>query len=625
MTEGTKRQPPSPQPAVVHSSAAFLHHLHTDPTSHHITLSASAARLPGSAPNKSPRSINVPLEPTVVERNKPSGERMDAQGNPTAGPSRGTGLLRSSSGRGRPTSAPGDQRNSNNLPCSTVSPEFDDVARMGDYPYSPAEELPQLPSGGDSCVGMLMSQEGEQDANNNMRLATGSGASFLLGLSGSVGSMRSESSSARSVASGQSEQEGMDTSSEQLSWKTFSKSYAHGLFDPNRTPNPPASSVTSPVDIPSVHSSPGRRYQPLSVAQRRAETLTSASSQGTLSSASDGSGRTMSTYASSDPAAPADKTLPTTTASALPTRFKALELENLRVPKSPAVLRPDKLSLPSYSLAAATVRMASHTMRESDFAPLGVPSPERELLDPLSTFTAGEAPTITKESPSSDSGIGRYPLSRSMSSAVGASSTPQAFLPTIQASPVSTPHEGTHKAFSISPPAFRGGALSRIPAATAPIEKVTEAESAFDYFGSISAPHYERLNSSTSHSSSSQTEKGTPAAVPAVAESPPFQLPSIALPKDIADIYDHVGWLPAPIPPDELDRRKALYRFGILHTAKDINFDRIAHMAKLVFNTKIVLIALTDSDTQWHKSQTGLGVDKAKRISSFCSHTILAK
>jgi hypothetical protein len=211
-----------------------------------------------------------------------------------------------------------------------------------------------------------------------------------------------------------------------------------------------------------------------------------------------------------------------------------------------------------------------------------------------------------------------------------------AFLPTIQASPVTTPNEHPQK--RTSPLMNRGGVAGhRIPAATAPIERVAEADSSMDYFGSIAAPHYERQQSSTSHSSSSQTvtERGTPAvgavnsnktsAAPSAKGTPEFQLPPIAYPQDVGAIFEKVGWLAAPVPPQELERRKALYRFGILHTAKDINFDRIAHMAKLVFNTKIVLIALTDTDTQWHKSQTGLGVDEAKRISSFCSHTILAK
>lgn len=79
------------------------------------------------------------------------------------------------------------------------------------------------------------------------------------------------------------------------------------------------------------------------------------------------------------------------------------------------------------------------------------------------------------------------------------------------------------------------------------------------------------------------------------------------------------------MPPDETARRKALYRFNILHTSPDVNFDRIAHMAKLVFSTKIVLIALIDGAEQWHKSHTGLGTAEAKRISSFCSHTLLVQ
>ena len=620
----TKDKPQPSQPAVVHSSAAFLHHLHTDPTSHHITLSAAATRAPGSAPNKSPRSISVPLEPTVEQGNRPYGglSSRDERGQPLAGPSTGRGLLRTNSGRSRPNTAPGRSRNDYDLPSSSLGVESEDDAPMNDLPTSPMEILPVLRSGpADSCIGGLLSQDGEDDANSNMRMTGAAGTTTLLGLSGSI---RSESSTGSSIRSGTSERSYVE-GEEQLSWKTFAKSYAHGLFDPNRVPNPPVSAAASPVDIPSVQSSPGRRYNSLSATPIRADTLTSASSVGTLSSTSDGSARTMSTHASSTRSVPTNERNPlSVSASALPAKFKAMELENLSSPKSSS-LRPDKLSLPSYSLAAATVRMASSTLRESDFAPLGMPSPERELMDPMSNFRAGETPHISKESPSSDSGINRYSLSRSMSSTVAVSSAQQSFLPTIQASPVSTPHEGSHKHLSISPPAFRGGALSRIPAATAPIEKVTEAESAHDYFGTLSAPHYDRYNSSTSHSSSSQTEKGTPATLPAVNESPPYQLPATAAPKDIADIYDHVGWLAAPLPPDEMERRKALYRFGILHTAKDVNFDRIAHMAKLVFSTKIVLIALTDADEQWHKSQSGLGVDKAERISSFCSHTILAK
>ena len=429
------------------------------------------------------------------------------------------------------------------------------------------------------------------------------------------------------------------SSPDQLNWKTFAKSYARGLFDPNQVPNPPQS-TTSPVEPNSVHSSPGRRYTPSSIAQRRADTVTSASSQGTLSSTSASSATSHSTYASSAPIVSQDKNIPaqTTAAANLHAKMKALELENLPA-KSNIHGKPDKLTLPSYNLAAATVRMASSSLRQSDFAPLGMPSPERELLDPMASVVSVEA--TSRDSPSSDPGLGRFPLSRSMSSAVTSGQAHQGFLPTIQASPVSTPIEHPHRGKNggdtkVSPTALRGGVpLGRIPAATAPIEKVTEAESADDYFGAIAAPPYDRQQSTASQSSSSQTvtEKGTPAVHRPLTPSPPgsakevptFTLPALAYPQDVASIYHQVGWLPAPVPPNELERRKALYRFGILHTAKDINFDRIAHMAKLVFNTKIVLISLTDVDTQWHKSQSGLGLDEAKRISSFCSHTILSR
>ncbi len=41
-----------------------------------------------------------------------------------------------------------------------------------------------------------------------------------------------------------------------------------------------------------------------------------------------------------------------------------------------------------------------------------------------------------------------------------------------------------------------------------------------------------------------------------------------------------------------MERRRALYQFNLWNTASDINFDRIAHLAKLVFNTKGVFICL---------------------------------
>lgn len=47
-------------------------------------------------------------------------------------------------------------------------------------------------------------------------------------------------------------------------------------------------------------------------------------------------------------------------------------------------------------------------------------------------------------------------------------------------------------------------------------------------------------------------------------------------------------------------------RFNVLHTATDVNFDRIAYLTKLIFRTKISLIALIDGEKQWHKAECEL-------------------
>ncbi|KAG9010965.1 His Kinase A domain containing protein [Tulasnella sp. JGI-2019a] len=89
--------------------------------------------------------------------------------------------------------------------------------------------------------------------------------------------------------------------------------------------------------------------------------------------------------------------------------------------------------------------------------------------------------------------------------------------------------------------------------------------------------------------------------------------------------FAKLGYLEAPLPPDERARRQALHKFSALYTARDVNFDRIAHLAKLVFHTKVVVIALIDGKNQWHKSETGLGIAETDRAISLCAHTILQR
>ena len=63
-------------------------------------------------------------------------------------------------------------------------------------------------------------------------------------------------------------------------------------------------------------------------------------------------------------------------------------------------------------------------------------------------------------------------------------------------------------------------------------------------------------------------------------------------------MFIELGYLAPPNPPNELERRRALYKYNIWNTGRDPNFDRIAHLVKLVFNTRIVMITLIDGTEQ---------------------------
>ncbi|KAI0768141.1 hypothetical protein BD413DRAFT_567029 [Trametes elegans] len=88
-------------------------------------------------------------------------------------------------------------------------------------------------------------------------------------------------------------------------------------------------------------------------------------------------------------------------------------------------------------------------------------------------------------------------------------------------------------------------------------------------------------------------------------------------------MFQELGYLAPPNPPNELERRRALYKYNIWNTGRDPNFDRIAHLVKLVFNTRIVVITLVDGTEQFFKSESGFDVQNMARTSSLCAHAIL--
>lgn len=260
----------SPEPSttpVVHSSAAFLHHLHTDPSSHHITLSSSTSRSSSTAPSKSPRSISTPLEPTVEGLNQPVNlpSSHSQHLNPTAGPSSLRGLSRNSSRRGRPSTAP----NSAEVP---LSPDVFERAGLDDYAGSREEDLPRLASDVEYCLPAdMMAPGGISDMMEFVHYThpiRSHNGSSLIGRAGVMSARPAPEPIAPPPAVAPPVQ-----TADPLSWKTFAKSYAHGLFDPNRIPNPPRPEEST-EEPGSVHSSPGKRYVPMSVVQRRADTVT---------------------------------------------------------------------------------------------------------------------------------------------------------------------------------------------------------------------------------------------------------------------------------------------------------------------------------------------------------------
>lgn len=96
--------------------------------------------------------------------------------------------------------------------------------------------------------------------------------------------------------------------------------------------------------------------------------------------------------------------------------------------------------------------------------------------------------------------------------------------------------------------------------------------------------------------------------------------------------YQKNGYLPTIRSPNELARRQALRRFGLPKLSGNVNFDRLAHLVKLVFNSKAVLISLVGETEQIFQSEVGggpaLSIHHLQKIASardcsFCSHSIL--
>jgi GAF domain-containing protein len=77
-------------------------------------------------------------------------------------------------------------------------------------------------------------------------------------------------------------------------------------------------------------------------------------------------------------------------------------------------------------------------------------------------------------------------------------------------------------------------------------------------------------------------------------------------------------------PDNEILRRNALEKLGILFTPEEERFDRITRLACSLFDVPIALISLISNTCQWFKSHQGLEATTTDRNISFCAHAILS-
>ncbi|MBY0438186.1 MAG: GAF domain-containing protein [Burkholderiales bacterium] len=80
--------------------------------------------------------------------------------------------------------------------------------------------------------------------------------------------------------------------------------------------------------------------------------------------------------------------------------------------------------------------------------------------------------------------------------------------------------------------------------------------------------------------------------------------------------------IPAPIPPNEMQRLNALRSLLILDTPPEERFDRITRFAASEFDTPVALVSLIDERRQWFKARVGLDACETSRDISFCGHAI---
>ncbi|MCC4595140.1 diguanylate cyclase [Xanthomonas campestris pv. phormiicola] len=85
-----------------------------------------------------------------------------------------------------------------------------------------------------------------------------------------------------------------------------------------------------------------------------------------------------------------------------------------------------------------------------------------------------------------------------------------------------------------------------------------------------------------------------------------------------------LGFIPAPLPADELERLRAVAELGMLDTPPEPVFDDLIWLASQLCDVPIALVTLIDEHRQWFKASRGLDVSETPRELAFCAHALLS-
>lgn len=420
-------------------------------------------------------------------------------------------------------------------------------------------------------------------------------------------------------------------------WATFMTAYASGQWHPHQTPRHPRSMMSTPIMREGSPRDNFARHDPVPIVveSRQPSPPVSPAYHTFISS----SVSNCSSNETESKPAPEKAIIP-----------KASSLSGRRFRKSFTDLRhatggqPMHLALdgaqafsisPEATAAAATMRWAAARV---NLSPLALPSPEHELTDPMRGVHAaipGSHPTAS--SPPAHPTTPGMSRIRAGSFWEGTQDVEDEL--TVLALPGSLPRTPLRNI------AEGELSLSLPPPASVPLQRNCSPEPTEegDYFTAdyvnhrresgpmelnvCTAPPLPRRICLTRQTSSplpdsNGRDRGLPGGRSVCDSVNSFRAGRSAKEEQM---FLDLGYLAPPNPPDELERRRALYKFNLWNTGPDINFDRIAHLVKLVFNTKCVYISLIDGTEQWFKSQCGMTLKRSARLTSFCAHAILQR